>query len=84
MDQSNDSNVKARIASELVRAGDRSYFVDVKEANNGTSYVVINEIRKVSDVESKRNSVVVFSEYLLPFIAALKNMAKVALDNSLW
>ena len=48
--------------SKTVKAGDRTYFIDVKEAKNKSKYMTITESRRSKEDEQKfsRKSVMIF------------------------
>src|SRR5512141_2054816 len=54
--------VMEAIFSKSLKAGDRTYFIDIKEAKNKTKYLSISESRPSKDGEKKftRSSVMVF------------------------
>jgi len=50
--------------SKIIKAGDRTYFIDVKEAKNKSKYITIAESRLSREGEKKftRSSVMVFDK----------------------
>ncbi len=61
------------IKSEKVLAGKRTYFVDLKEKQNGDLYLKITENRK-NNGETLRSSVIIFQEDFDKFFAALNSI----------
>ncbi|HEY0261884.1 MAG TPA: DUF3276 family protein [Chitinophagales bacterium] len=61
------------IKSEKVLAGKRTYFVDLKEKQNGDRYLKITENRK-NNGETLRSSVIIFQEDFDKFFAALNSI----------
>lgn len=61
------------IFSKSLKAGDRTYFIDVKEAKNNAKYITIAESRRSKEDEKKftRSSVMVFDNQVEKFRAAL-------------
>ncbi len=60
------NETKKELFSHKITAGSRTYFFDVKEANDGTKYVVISESRQTgSGYDHSR--VMVFQEHLVAF-----------------
>jgi hypothetical protein len=61
------------IYSKIIKAGERTYFVDVREARNKSRYLAISETRPSGNGEKKfsRSKVVVFNEHLTEFRSAL-------------
>jgi hypothetical protein len=58
----------------MVRAGRTTYFVDVKEAKNGSKYLSISENR-VDGEEKKRTTLRVFGESINQFRQAIDEAA---------
>jgi hypothetical protein len=61
------------IYSKSLKAGDRTYFIDVKEAKNKSKYLNISETRPSKDGENKftRSSVMVFENHFSDFRGAI-------------
>jgi Protein of unknown function (DUF3276) len=59
--------------SKIIKAGERTYFVDVREARNKSRYLAISETRPSGNGEKKfsRSKVVVFPDHLAEFRTAL-------------
>jgi hypothetical protein len=61
--------------SETVRAGSKTYFIDLKETKEGKPFLVITESRfKGEGDERERVSIAVFPEYAESFLKALQEM----------
>ena len=61
--------------SEIIRAGSKTYFIDLKETKEGKPFLVITESRfKGEGEEHERNSIAVFPEYAEAFLNALQEM----------
>lgn len=63
------------IYSTMVRAGRTTYFVDVKEAKNGSKYLSISENR-LDGEEKKRTTLRVFGESIDQFRQAIDEAAQ--------
>ncbi|MGA2624902.1 MAG: DUF3276 family protein [Bacteroidota bacterium] len=65
--------------SKIIKAGDRTYFIDVKEAKNKSKYLTIAESKKAKEGDKKfsRSSVMVFDNQAEPFREALEEAMKV-------
>ena len=74
---------KLELFTERVDTNSRHYFFNVKKAENGSKYLVINESRKVGD-EFKRNSIMIFEDDLIKFNKGLKSVTNYVAENSLW
>ncbi len=59
--------------SKSLKAGDRTYFFDVKAAKNNNKYLTISETRRSKEDEKKftRSSVMIFDNQLEKFHEAL-------------
>ncbi len=57
---------RKELFSEKVLPGKRSYFFDIKEAENGAKYLVISESKR-SGERYRRNRVLVFEEDISAF-----------------
>ena len=65
-----------REASRQIRAGSRTYFVDLEQTKEGTRYLRITESRfKGEDKERERNSLMVFPEEAEAFAQAIQELA---------
>ncbi len=63
--------------SRVVKAKDRTYFVDVKDARNNSSYLIVTESKKSKEDASKftKSSIMVFKEASGELFAALTEAA---------
>ena len=59
--------------SKSLKAGDRTYFIDVKAAKNNAKYITIAESRRSKEDEKKftRSSVMIFDNQVAKFREAL-------------
>lgn len=57
---------RKELFTEIVTAGSRTYFFDVKESKDGTKYLVISESRRASSGH-EHNRVMIFEENLEAF-----------------
>lgn len=66
------------IFSKTIKAGDRTYFIDVKEAKNKSKYLTIAESRPSKEGEKKftRSSVMVFDNQVGKLREALDEAMK--------
>jgi 3-hydroxymyristoyl/3-hydroxydecanoyl-(acyl carrier protein) dehydratase len=64
--------------SKTVKAGDRTYFIDVKEAKNKSKYLTIAESKLAKEGEKKfsRSSVMIFDNQIEKFRDALDEALK--------
>ena len=63
--------------SKIIKAGDRTYFVDVREAKNNSRYLTISETRPSKDGEKKfsRITLRIFPDHLGEIRDALNEAA---------
>ena len=74
-----------QLFSTKVSSKARDYFFDVKQSQNGSYYLAINEARKSDDGNTKRQCVLIFNNLLTDFAAAFaQSMQKIStLDSSI-
>lgn len=65
--------------SKIIKAGDRTYFIDVKEAKNKSKYLTIAESKPSKEDKKKftRSSVMIFDNQAEQFRDALQEAMKV-------
>jgi len=61
--------------STMVRSGRTTYFVDVKEAKNGSKYIAISENRIDNEDKRQRTTVRVFGDSVSQFRQAIDEAA---------
>ena len=66
------------IYSTMVRSGRTTYFIDVREANNGSKYISISESRVEADDKRQRSTIHVFGEAIQPFLQAVNEASTAA------
>ena len=76
----NDQLFSTKVSSKA-----RDYFFDVKQSQNGSYYLAINEARKAEDGNTKRQCVLIFNNLLTDFAAAFaQSMQKISrLDSTI-
>jgi hypothetical protein len=67
------------IYSTMVKSGKTTYFIDLKEAKNGSKYLSISETRMDGE-EKKRNTVRVFGETMDQFRKAIEEASAAAVQ----
>ena len=74
-----------QLFSTKVSSNARDYFFHVKQSQNGSYYLAINEARKSEDGTAKRQCVLIFNNLLTDFAAAFaQSMQKITtLDSSI-
>ena len=57
--------------SERVRAGQRTYFFDVRESSKGNLYLTLSESRPTEGDSFERTRITVFNDHLQDFVQAM-------------
>lgn len=66
---------KTSLFSEMVKANDRTYFMDVKSASNGTNYVTITESKKAKEGDNyENNRILIFQSEVPRFKEAFERL----------
>lgn len=63
-----------KVHSQMVRAGSKAYFFDVKKAANGSHYLTIAEAYTKKDGEKVINRLMLFKEYFPAFSQTVADM----------
>jgi len=69
------ANNDGAVFSTMVRAGRTTYFVDVREAKNGSKYISISENRIDQDDKRQRTTLRIFGETVGQFKQAIDEAA---------
>lgn len=65
------NNFPEKVHSQLVRAGNKAYFFDVKKASNGSNYLTIAESYTKKDGEKVINRIMLFKDHFPEFAKAV-------------
>ena len=60
-----------KVHSQMLRAGSKNYFFDVKKASNGSNYLTIAESYKKQTGEQVTNRVMIFKDHFSEFAGAI-------------
>ncbi len=60
----------------MVKAGSKTYFLDVKKASNGSNYLTIAESYKNQKGEKVINRILMFKDHFPEFVGALEEVKK--------
>ncbi len=74
------TTTNAALFSTIVRSGKTTYFVDVKEAKNGSKYLSISET-KLDGEERKRSTIRVFGDSIDQLRKAIDEASEAAAAN---
>lgn len=72
---------KEILYSQVVKAGKRTYFLDVKETKNGEKHITITESRKIFQKEEgkfvfEKNKMYLYKEDFAKFVQGLENVIR--------
>lgn len=65
-----------KVHSQMVRAGSKNYFFDVKKSANGSHYLTIAESYKKKDGERVINRLMLFKEHFPAFFQTVAEIEK--------
>ncbi len=74
--QTQNVQVQEKVHSQMVKAGSKVYFFDVKKASNGSNYLTIAESYKNKNGEKVINRLLLFKDHLPEFSGALDEVKK--------
>jgi len=63
-----------KVFSQMVKAGGKTYFFDVKKASNGTNYLTIAESYQKPTGEKVVNRLLIFKDHFPAFTGALEEV----------
>ncbi len=69
-------NAPEKVHSQMVKAGQKNYFFDVKKASNGSNYLTIAESYRKQDGERVVNRIMLFRDHFPEFAGALNEIQK--------
>ncbi|MFA5993471.1 MAG: DUF3276 family protein [Parcubacteria group bacterium] len=68
--------VQEKVYGQMVKAGSKTYFLDVKKASNGNNYLTIAESYKNQKGEKVINRILMFKDHFPEFVGALEEVKK--------
>ena len=78
MSENGNGNGGQQLFNRTVKAGARTYFVDVKAASNGNKYLIITESKRLEKDKYERARIMIFSDKLGEFMAAVQEASLIA------
>ena len=78
MEKKANGGEKKDLFNQMVKAGQRTYFIAVKEASNNKKYVTLTESRLIEKDTFERHNIMVFQEKIGEFVDALQGACAVA------
>lgn len=71
-------NGKNELFNRMVKAGQRTYFITVKEAANKNKYLTLTESKLIEKDKFERHNIMVFQSDLGNFASAFSEACKIA------
>lgn len=71
MDRKENGNGKKELFSQMVKAGQRTYFIAVREASNQHKYITLTESKLVEKDKFERHNIMIFQDKINDFVDAL-------------
>lgn len=68
--------VQEKVFAQMVKAGSKTYFFDVKKASNGSNYLTIAESYKKPTGEKVINRLLLFKDHFQEFAGALNEVSQ--------
>ncbi len=62
---------KQSLYTETIDAGNRAFYFDIREAENGSNYLVISEVSKKEDGQTERRQLLIFENEIDRFAAKI-------------
>lgn len=78
MTENENENGGKELFNRMVKAGQRTYFVSVKEARNGNKYMTITESKRAENGKFDRARMFIFQNKMGEFVQALQEASLVA------
>lgn len=69
---------KKELFNQMIKAGQRTYFITVKSASNNKKYVTLTESKLVEKDKFERHNIMVFQEKIGEFVDALQGACAAA------
>ncbi|MDP1883904.1 MAG: DUF3276 family protein [Parcubacteria group bacterium] len=66
--------VQDKVFAQMVKAGGKTYFFDVKKASNGSNYLTVAESYKKPTGEKVVNRLLIFKDHFPAFTGALEEV----------
>lgn len=66
--------IQEKVFAQMVKAGNKTYFFDVKKASNGTNYLTVAESYKKPTGEKVINRLLIFKDHFPVFAGALEEV----------
>jgi hypothetical protein len=78
MERKENGGEKKELFNQMVKAGQRTYFITVKAASNNKKYVTLTESKLIEKDKFERHHIMIFQEKIGEFVDALQGACAVA------
>jgi len=78
MTENTNGNGGKEIFNRMVKAGQRTYFVNVKESAKGNKYITLTESKRVEKDKFERFRIMIFQDKIAEFIDAIQEASLLA------
>ena len=72
MNENGNGNGSKELLNRMVKAGQRTYFINVKESAKGNRYIAITESKRIEKDKFDKSRMMVFSDKVAEFVDALQ------------
>lgn len=72
MNENGNGNGSKELLNRMVKAGQRTYFINVKESAKGNRYIAITESKRIEKDKFDKSRMMVFSDKAAEFVDALQ------------
>jgi len=73
-----NNNFGKELFSKTVKAGQRTYFIGVKESKKGNKYITLTESKLIEKDKFERSRIMLFQDKVAEFIGAVQEASLVA------
>jgi hypothetical protein len=78
MERKQNGEEKKDLFNQMVKAGQRTYFITVRAASNNKKYVTLTESKLIEKDKFERHHIMVFQEKIGEFVDALQGACAMA------
>jgi hypothetical protein len=78
MEKKGNGNGKKELFNRMVKAGQRTYFITVREASNKNKYLTLTESKLIEKDKFERHNIMIFQDKLGDFASAFAEACQAA------
>lgn len=78
MEKKENGNGKKELFNRMVKAGQRTYFIAVREASNKNKYLTLTESKLIEKDKFERHNIMIFQDKINDFVDALHEACEIA------